>query len=762
MPPRGSDVSSGASRLLIPSALHLKLKGHSSFAIILAAYLGLGLLYSVITPVFEASDEIWHYPFVQYLAAGNGLPIQDPDNVQLWRQEGSQPPLYYALAALATLWIDTRDLAVVLWLNPHAQIGLPVGSDNANLIVHTSREAFPYLGTVLAVHLARLLSILFGSLTVWATYGLAREVLPKQPGLAWGASALVAFNPMFLFISGSVNNDNAVNALASLSLWGLACLAHGFSWARLISLGVLIGLASLSKISGLGLVPLSFVVIGLIAYRHRSLILALKAGSVLLIVTGTIAGWWYLRNWQLYGDPLGWNVFVAIVGERHPAPTLLQLLGERVGFMMSFWGFFGGLNVPAEPWFYGIYNAVASLGFAGLVVYAVRRWRRPELYPSSRVGLWIVGVWPTIVLAGLTRWASTTLAAQGRLIFPALASIALLLVLGLSQWVPPRWQRLLMGGLACVTFGLALLAPLRYIAPAYAPPPNLNPAEVGALPTMPRVNFGGQMELLGHALDQRNLRPGEALAVTLSWRSRAPMDRDWSVFIHLVDENGVILAQRDSYPGLGKRPTTLWRVGDSVADTYRLTLPPTTYAPSQAQIVVGLYAVQTGQRLPVLDSQGRPIADHLQIEEVNIAPRPGPLPNPISINFDNRIALVGYQLDRRSARPGESLHLTLYWQALSPLQQDYTVFTHILGPPDRIWAQEDSQPQDGAAPTSTWRPGQVIEDDYLLRLHPETPSGVYELEIGLYLPDTGQRLVVLGPGGFVQDNRVVLTKIRVN
>ncbi len=100
------------------------MNSHRGLVIVLAGFLLLGVLYSLVTPIFEAGDELWHYPFVQSLATGHGLPIQDPNVKTLWEQEGGQPPLYYALSALATFWIDTRDLPDRLWRNPEAKIGI--------------------------------------------------------------------------------------------------------------------------------------------------------------------------------------------------------------------------------------------------------------------------------------------------------------------------------------------------------------------------------------------------------------------------------------------------------------------------------------------------------------------------------------------------------------------------------------------------------------------------------------------------------------
>jgi len=91
---------------------------------------------------------------------------------------------------------------------------------------------------------------------------------------------------------------------------------------------------------------------------------------------------------------------------------------------------------------------------------------------------------------------------------------------------------------------------------------------------------------------------------------------------------------------------------------------------------------------------GQLLGDNVRFHQIAVLPRKdSPVPNPVDFDFEGRIALVGYDLDRRTARPGETLHLTLYWQALTEMEEDYTVFTHVLGEEDHLWAQVDSQPQ---------------------------------------------------------------------
>ncbi len=107
-----------------------------SLAVILVVFALVSIVYSVVIPPFEASDELWHYPMVQYIAENWRLPVQDPNNVGPWRQEGSQAPLYYIIGALTTFWVDTSDMPDVRHLNPHVNNGVATADGNINLIVH--------------------------------------------------------------------------------------------------------------------------------------------------------------------------------------------------------------------------------------------------------------------------------------------------------------------------------------------------------------------------------------------------------------------------------------------------------------------------------------------------------------------------------------------------------------------------------------------------------------------------------------------------
>ena len=124
--------------------------------------------------------------------------------------------------------------------------------------------------------------------------------------------------------------------------------------------------------------------------------------------------------------------------------------------------------------------------------------------------------------------------------------------------------------------------------------------------------------------------------------------------------------------------------------------------------------------------------------------------------------LSGYEMGERVLRPGETLHLTLYWRALRPISDNYAVFTHVRGEGETLWAGQDAWPQNGAAPTALWSVGQIITDTYTLTLKPDTPPGQHHVEVGLYHAETLQRLRLFNTEGYPTDaDFIFLSQIRV-
>jgi 4-amino-4-deoxy-L-arabinose transferase-like glycosyltransferase len=731
---------------------------------ILAAYLLLGVVYSVVSPVFEVSDELWHYPMVKYLVDhGLQLPPQDPANPGLWRQEGSQPPLYYLMSAVLTAGIDTSDLETVRRQNPHADIGIIRPDGNANMMVHDpAAEAFPWHGTALAVHMIRLFSVLLGLGTVWVTYQIGREIFPDWPAVALAAAGLAAFLPMFLFISGSVNNDNLSNFLGNLlTLLIVRLLKHKTmpGWRGYVLLGMVTGAGLLAKLNIGFLIPLVTLALLVVSLRLRDWRPLVVGGLISGGLTIAIAGWWYWHNWQVYGDPTGLNMFLEIVGRRAIPANLTQLWSERHSFTQAYWGFFGGVNVPLPESVYLVFNIIGGLGLLGGVLFMVntlarRRWSLEQWLPAA-----VTILWPVVTFVSYLRWTAETPASQGRLVFGALSSIALWMAVGLAWWWPKKAQSVVLSGAVGFFALVALLTPFLVIAPAYALPETLPPGEPVALFS---ESDGGAVGLLDAQVLTGTVQPEDYALIELDWQITQPLSRDWSLFVHLVTPDNVIVGQRDIYPGGGKLATSDLTQDDAWRNPVAVWLPPASYAPMMLTVEVGWYDLLTGERLTLPDGSER-----LTVGTVELQPRTSDLdvPNPISVNFNNQVELVGYALSDLSPQAGNTIELTLYWRGLQTMDTDYIVFVHIIDPPTlTIYAGSDAMPVQWNAPTSTWTPGDIITDIHTLIVREDTLPGIYELEIGLYTqePDgTFPRPRIVTPDGGMANDFTYLSRVRV-
>jgi hypothetical protein len=114
--------------------------------------------------------------------------------------------------------------------------------------------------------------------------------------------------------------------------------------------------------------------------------------------------------------------------------------------------------------------------------------------------------------------------------------------------------------------------------------------------------------------------------------------------------------------------------------------------------------------------------------------------NELMVHLGEQIQLLGYDLAERQLTADKPLEVTLYWRAAELPDGDYTVFTQLLGPDGKLWAQRDNQPQNGSFPTSTWPLNDVIVDRYRLKLAEGAPQGSYQLLVGMYNLATGERL----------------------
>lgn len=122
----------------------------------------------------------------------------------------------------------------------------------------------------------------------------------------------------------------------------------------------------------------------------------------------------------------------------------------------------------------------------------------------------------------------------------------------------------------------------------------------------------------------------------------------------------------------------------------------------------------------------------------------------------NVARLVGYNVQPEVVAPGETLHVTLYWEPLVQPMRNYTVFIHLFGMGGERIGERDTYPGLGNDPTIYWRPGEIIVDTIPVPVSPEAEGPVaLEIEAGLYSLETGQRLSVTDPAGTVIEYPII-------
>ncbi len=723
--------------------------------IILLGFVLIGFAYMWATPPFEASDELRHFGMVEYIRETGELPVQDPEQPDTpYHQEGSQPPLYYALVALITRPISFDGLDALREYNPHAKLGIPGDPDNKNMVLHLPSRP-PLQDALLAVYVGRLFSLLVAGVAITAVYHSARILAPDgrlRRVVPLVAAGLTAFNPMLIFIAASVNNDNLVTMLNSLViLLMLLMLRDGFDWRRSLLISVLIALATLTKLSGLVLVPVVALAGLWLGYRRRDLRGLFTLGFMMAGIWVLLAGWWYLRNIQLYGELFGTETMVAVVGPRLEPFTVQTLINEFEGFRLAFWGLFGSVNIWVHDVFYRAMDAVSLLATIGFAGYLWGLWRNRSQEEVRLVSVMLMVLMLVVASMSLISWTAQTLASQGRLLFPVIAAISILSALGLAHLPeyfaafgrarrdyarPFGWFRpvaiVAVAGLAMV----AAISPFVVIAPVYAIPQPVGELSNSATPVYAR--YGDTVELIGYETEDRRYEPGDRIPVTLYWRALEQTDTDYSLFVHAVDSSGAEIGKVDSYPGAGLLRTSMWEPGAIYRDEYLIPLDEDAEGRVNLRLQVGWWDIDTEERLIASDGTNDGVSvfvdtggfvgdSSLEIDGFTMLPE--------TVDFGGVISLKGYTL------VGDSL--MLLWAAIGIPNDSYTVFAQVLSEANVVVGQGDAPP---SLPTRYWRNGEQYITQHTLHYADTPPDGAYRLLVGWYHPADFARLSTAVPG----------------
>jgi serine/threonine-protein kinase len=135
---------------------------------------------------------------------------------------------------------------------------------------------------------------------------------------------------------------------------------------------------------------------------------------------------------------------------------------------------------------------------------------------------------------------------------------------------------------------------------------------------------------------------------------------------------------------------------------------------------------------------------------------------PLNANLGNEVMLVAAEMERIEVQPGNTLMLTLHWRALTQMSTPYTVFVHLTRVDGGIVAQQDNEPRNGTYPTTLWQMNEQVSDPYAFLIPDDVPPGSYWIKVGMYRPDTGQRLPIVDAGtAQVENDSVVVREFRV-
>ncbi len=719
---------------------------------VLLFYIVFGAIYATATPVFEANDEIWHFGYIQHIRESRTLPVLVFDGADTrYQQHGSQPPLYYVLSAALTSPISLDDAEKYRLLNPHVTANQPDAFGNKNLTLSDASHSM-WRGAGLAVLALRLFGLALGASAIVFVFKIGELVAPQRPTVAFVAAAITGLNPMFIYVCASVTNDAMAMALnGALVLALLRTLRDGFKLRYIAVIAILFALTSLTKLTSLALLPV-LVAAAFFAHRktrnRRGLLIYVYALALAWLL---IAGWWYLRNIQLYGEPLGIIMMSNLAGPRDLTFSVVDLFAEFQLFRMSYWGLFGALNIQLTSIFYLLVDLMTLLSVFGLAFLILQLTAISDFAYARYELAHLLTLLSALALTslGLIVWSTLTRAADGRIVFPLIAVTSPLLAVGLVEavwWIvfslrPPNlefvragdavpkdllhdtmlWQLRVLGI-------VAFFAPLTVIASHYTAPQPVEQAPEKAQEVYAEF---GDVALVAYERIDRRYAAGDRVRLKLYWQVLEQSTTDKTIHLTLVDDNQQEIGRYSTYPGAGSLRTSHWRAGAIYPDEYLVNIYQYAYGRYPFYLRIAWEDMQSDVSLAPTDAEGNIIEPVLldvgavvSLGSQSAATGFNEIPTDIQPKFDDAVILESFQLDL------ELNEIVLSWKAETAPTENYTVFAHMLDEAGSILTQADASPR---LPTKYWRWGESYATYH--RFPPEFEMIEREVIVGLYVND---------------------------
>jgi hypothetical protein len=423
-----------------------------------------GVLYSAVTPPWQAPDEPDHFQYAAFLVRYRHLPTKQDVAAEEWLQAE-----VYASMQEFDFWARRAHSPSPLTLEEEYRVA--VGHPPLYYLLGALLLApFSHCDWVTQLHVLRLGSVLLGTLTVLLAYLTAQALFPKDTSWQLAVPTFVAFLPMHTFITSSVNNDSLAELLASLVIYALLkMLKTGPSWRGVVGVACLLAAGLLTKRTTTFALPLAALTILLYCLRRAKPPKSPPTGKA----PHQPPGWLRQRGiWLLVASAIGLGLWALILRSpfaiRYPLFAIRYSLFALLTFA-SFWANFGWMTVPLDLGWYAALAILSLLALCGLGCWAVRVVRGTEILET-----WQRRALLMLLLAVVLIFAQTFgliivrgIHQQGRYLFPCIVPLAAFFTLGLREWVPARHRGLFPLALLLGMFTLDSVSLCCYIIPYF-------------------------------------------------------------------------------------------------------------------------------------------------------------------------------------------------------------------------------------------------------------------------------------------------------
>ncbi len=626
------------------------------------------------------------------------------------------------------IWLALRGLQYNTWL----------ASEGTRLLnIWGLQLLIPYVTDILWA--GRLLSVLMGLIAAWGCYLVGRNLFSVRAGLM--AFGLYILSPFMLFYDRMVMTEAYLVAGTVLAVWASISLIQTrprWSWALL--LGFFLGLTVLAKLNGVMIWTMPFLAMITLqppVFWGKLWRYYLLAYGVAVVISLPMA-WLATMGLRLVEFEAGKPITLA---------TAIAQVWQNLSLLLV-WG-----------WDYLTPGIVLLLGVS--IIYGVRTNLRPGLLLLGWAIMvmlpWLVTVIPPVITASLLSsgqvflpWPTSNREFYPRFILPAFPAFFILvgyfldfIGLLLGQWLTQK--RYLPVGLVLAGLVLLLWPVLSFNYRLLRNPVASPLAKIDRHQYLTGPTAGYGIPELTTLLRQQADEKGDIYVI--------PHDRVARLMAELAFTSW--RGQDKTVHLIGIKPGSHLKLADFSAQLPDLNSAPPIYWVADSDIghdkfdkeVMSLVHVEQVARFDRPGNLSRVYLYHL-LPKANFKFAAVPPDNPMQANFANQMVLQGYDVETMAGPAGQPLLvMTLYWSALSTLPEDYTVFVHLLSPEGRLIAQQDAEPSLGLVmPTTTWQPGESLQDRHVLELPPDLASGEYRLQLGVYNSRTLNRLPLLQNG----------------